>query len=96
MADIALGNSVGHASISEEERKRWREEGYELKRPPTPRVTVNLATDYAGFAKVGDWVEMHVDIQELGKSMSFANAYLLCDGEKIARSSSVFRNRGEP
>jgi len=24
---------------------------------------VNLTTDYAGFAKEGDWVEMHVDIQ---------------------------------
>lgn len=70
MADVALGNSIGHASISDEERKRWREDGYELKQPRVPRVTVNLATDYAGFAKVGDWVEMHVDIQKLGKSMS--------------------------
>ena len=92
MADIALGNSIGHASISDEERKRWREDGYELKRPPIPRVTVNLTTDYAGFAKAGDWVEMHVDIQKLGRSMSFATAHLHCDGERIARSSGVFRN----
>ena len=75
MADVALGNSIGHASISDEEREQWREGGYELKRPPVPRVTVNLSTDHAGFAKVGHWVEMNVDIQKLGKSMSFANAY---------------------
>lgn len=91
MADVALGNSIGHASISDEERRRWRESGYVLERPPPPRVTVNLTTDYAGFAKTGDWVEMHVDIQKLGKSMAFANCYLRCDGERIARSSGVYR-----
>jgi len=92
MADIALGNSIGYASISEEERRQWREDGYELKRPPIPRVTVNLTTDYMGYAKVGDWVEMHVDIQKLGKSLAFASAHLHCGGERIARSSGVFRN----
>ena len=92
MADIALGNSIGHASISDAERKQWRENGFELSRPPVPRVTVNLTTDYAGFAKAGDWVEMHVDIQKLGKSLSFANAYLLSNGERIARASGVYRN----
>ena len=94
MADIALGNSIGHASISDEERKSWREDGFELKRRPVSRVTVNLTTDYAGFAQVGDWVEMHVDIQKLGKSLSFANAYLLSKGERIARTSGVYRNLG--
>ena len=93
MADIALGNSIGHASISEEERIQWREEG-SLKRLSIPRVTVNLATDYAGFARVGDWVEMHVDIQKLGKSMAFASSHLHCNGERIARSSGVYRNLG--
>ena len=92
MADIALGNSIGHASISEEERAQWREDGYELRRPAIPRVTVNLTTDYAGFAKVGDWVEMHVEIQKLGKSLAFASAHLHCDGERIARSSGIYRN----
>ena len=94
MADVALGNSIGHASISDEEREQWREGGYELKRPPVPRVTVNLSTDHAGFAKVGHWVEMNVDIQKLGKSMSFANAYLTCDGDRIARASGVYRTLG--
>lgn len=92
MADVALGNSIGHASISDEELRQWRGSGYVLGRPPTPRVTVSLTTDYVGFAKAGDWVEMHVDIQKLGKSMAFANCYLHCDGERIARSSGVYRN----
>jgi acyl-coenzyme A thioesterase 13 len=94
MSDIALGNSIGHASISEEERRQWREDEFQLGHPPIPRVTVNLTTDYAGFARVGDWVEMHVDIQKLGKSLAFASAYLYCDGERIARSNGVYRNLG--
>ena len=92
MADVALGNSVGHASISEEERQKWREDGHRLQRAPIPRVTVNLTTDFAGFARAGDWVTMRVDIQKLGKSLSFVNAYLECNGERIARSSGVYRN----
>ena len=94
MTDIALGNSIGHASITDDERKQWREGGHELKRPPVPRVTVKLATDYAGFAKVGDWVEMHVDVQKLGKSLAFASAHLHCNGTQIARSSGAYRNLG--
>ena len=92
MADVALGNSIGYASISDEEREQWRADGYELKRAPVPRVTVSLTTDYAGFAKVGDWIEMHVDIQKLGPSLSFANAYLKSGGERLARASGVYRN----
>jgi len=94
MADIALGHSIGHASISDEDRRRWREEEYQLENPPIQRVTVNLTTDYAGSAKVGDWVEMHVDIQKLGVSLAFANAHLHCNGDRIARSSGVYRNLG--
>ncbi len=92
MADVALGNSIGHASISEEDRDKWRSAGHKLDRPPVPRVTVNLTTDYAGFAKVGDWIEMHVEIQKLGRSISFASAFLENEGEKIARSSGIYRN----
>jgi len=92
MADIALGNSIGHASISDEEREQWRSDGYELKRNPVHRVTVSMTIDYAGFAKAGDWIETHFDIQKLGKSLSFANAYLENDGDRIARASGVYRN----
>jgi len=94
MADVALGNAIGHASITEEERARWRENDYVLQRAPVPRVTVNLSTDYTGSAHIGDWLEMRVDVQKLGASLSFANAYLHCHGERIARTSGVYRNLG--
>jgi acyl-coenzyme A thioesterase PaaI-like protein len=94
MADIALGNSIGHASISAEEREMWRSTG-QLPRQPVPRVTVSMSCDYSGSAKLGDWIEMHVDIQRLGKSLSFANAYLdSIGGDRIARASGVYRNLG--
>lgn len=91
MADFALGNSIGHASISDEEREQWRSTG-QLTRKPVPRVTVSMTNDYAGTAKIGDWIEMHVDIQRLGRSLSFANAYLHLRGNRIARASGVYRN----
>lgn len=94
MADVALGNAIGHASVTEEERARWRENDHVLQRPPVPRVTVNLSTDYTGSARVGDWLEMRVDVQKLGASLAFANAYLRSNGERIARTSGVYRNLG--
>ncbi len=54
MADIALGNSIGHASISDEEGQRWRCTG-KLNREPVPRVTVTMTTDYSGSAMMAEW-----------------------------------------
>ena len=92
MADIALGNSIGHASISDSEREQWRSDDYKLKRPPVPRVTVSMTTDYMGFARAGDWIEMHVEIQKLGKTLSFATAFLVNGSNKVARTSGVYRD----
>ena len=94
MADIAMGNNIGYASVSAEEKRQWRESGRAPAHSIVRRVTVNLATDYMGVAKVGDWVEMQVDVQKLGQSMSFASARLHLGDEAIARSSGVFRNLG--
>ena len=30
--------------------------------PPTALTTANLTLDYAGTAKIGDWLETHVDV----------------------------------
>ncbi len=54
-------------------------------------VTVNLSTDFAGSAQVGDWVEARVDVQRVGRSVAFANCYLTVDGERIVRASAVFK-----
>lgn len=59
--------------------------GWEL-----PIATVNLSVDYAGAAQVGDWLEARVDIQRIGRSMIFANAFIYVDDKRIARASAVF------
>ncbi len=58
--------------------------------PPALAVTVNLTTDFAGSARVGDWVEARADVQKVGKRVVFANCYLSVDGERIVRASAVF------
>ena len=58
--------------------------------PPTGLITANLSADFAGAAKIGDWIEAHVDIQKVGSRLAFANAYLTVEGERIVRASAVF------
>jgi uncharacterized protein (TIGR00369 family) len=63
--------------------------------PPLSLTTANISTDFAGSARIGDWVEAHVDIQKIGSRLVFANAYLLVGSKRIARASAVFaRNAG--
>jgi uncharacterized protein (TIGR00369 family) len=67
--------------------------GYNAARsgsPPMKVATINLATDFSGYAELGDWLEAHVDIQKVGKSLAFANAYIYANGKRIARSSGVY------
>jgi uncharacterized protein (TIGR00369 family) len=58
--------------------------------PPVALLTANLSIDYAGSAKIGDWIEAHVDVQKIGSRMAFANAYLSVGSQRIARASAVF------
>ena len=58
--------------------------------PPAGLITASLTADFAGAAKLGDWVEAHVDIQKVGGRLAFANAFLMVDGERIVRASAVF------
>ncbi|HXZ02899.1 MAG TPA: hotdog domain-containing protein [Stellaceae bacterium] len=62
--------------------------------PPASLITASLSADFAGTAKVGDWVEAHVDIQKSGSRLAFANAYLTVGGERILRASAVFARMG--
>jgi len=62
--------------------------------PPAGLITANLTADFAGAAKIGDWVEAHVDVQKLGSRLAFANAFLVVDGERIVRASAVFTRAG--
>lgn len=56
----------------------------------SPYVTAHLAVDYAGAARVGDWVQSSVEIQRLGARLAFANGYLLAAGRRIVRASAIF------
>jgi len=58
--------------------------------PPTPIVTASQTIDYVGKAEQGDWVEVHTDVQKVGRSMAFANCYFHVNAKRIARASAVF------
>lgn len=58
--------------------------------PPTPLVTTSLTIDYAGIAKLGDWITIESDVQKVGKTLAFANCYFSVESLRIARASAVF------
>ncbi len=58
--------------------------------PPLGLITSHLSADIAGSARLGDWIEARVDIQKIGRTLAFANAYLHVDEARIARVSGVF------
>jgi uncharacterized protein (TIGR00369 family) len=63
--------------------------------PPASLTTASVTTDFAGSARVGDWLEAHVEVHKVGGRLAFANAWLVVDGQRIARASAVFaRNSG--
>src|SRR5262245_32080816 len=53
-------------------------------------VTAHLAVDYAGAARIGDWVESAVEVQRMGKRLAFANCYLVSGENRIVRASAIF------
>ena len=58
--------------------------------PPARLITASISADFAGSAKLGDWVEARVDVQRVGGTMAFANAYLHMDDRRVVRASAVF------
>jgi uncharacterized protein (TIGR00369 family) len=63
--------------------------------PPANLVTANLTLDFAGTAKIGDWLEAHVDVQKRGSRLSFANCYINVNEQRIVRASAVFLVAGQ-
>jgi acyl-coenzyme A thioesterase PaaI-like protein len=64
--------------------------------PSLGLITSNLSADIAGSAKLGDWIEARVDIQKIGRTLAFANAYLHAGEARIARVSGVFAVQRSP
>ncbi len=58
--------------------------------PPPSLTTANVTVDFAGTARVGDWIEAHVDVQKVGTRLAFANCYLVRNSERIVHASGVF------
>lgn len=63
--------------------------------PPTGLITASLSLDFAGTAKIGDWLEAKVDVQKKGGRLAFANCYISVGEQRIVRASAVFVVAGE-
>jgi acyl-coenzyme A thioesterase 13 len=58
--------------------------------PPAALTTASLTTDFADSARLGDWLEVDVEVQRVGERLAFANAYISANGRRIVRASAVF------
>ncbi len=58
--------------------------------PPLPLVTASMSIDFAGSAKLGDWLDARVDVQRVGGRIAFANCYICRGEERLLRASGVF------
>jgi acyl-coenzyme A thioesterase 13 len=58
-------------------------------------VTAHLAVDYAGAARLGQWIESKVEIQHVGTRLAFANCYLVAGAKPIVRASAIFARDGK-
>lgn len=63
--------------------------------PPMGLVTASLTIDYAGSAKISDWMHTRTDVQRRGGRLAFANCYIYVGEQRIVRASGVFLARME-
>jgi acyl-coenzyme A thioesterase 13 len=63
--------------------------------PPVGLVTASLTLDFVGTARIGDWLETHVDILKQGSRLAFANCYVAVGEQRIVRASAVFLVAGQ-
>ena len=63
----------------------------EGRKPAGGLVTVSMATDFIGAAKLGQWVEVDTQYVKAGKTLCFAQSFVTADGEVIARSDARFK-----
>ena len=79
LADNAMGLSCV-AVLTDEGRK-----------PEGGLVTVSMATDFVGAAKLGQWLEFDTQYVKTGRTLCFAQSFVTADGEVIARADARFR-----
>lgn len=85
LADLALGYAmIGKAEGPGEAGRRRG--GF---------VTVNLSIDYAGSAKLGEWIESDIEVQKIGTQIAFCSGYLVVGERRVVRASGVFALSGK-
>lgn len=63
----------------------------EGRKPEGGLVTVSMATDFIGAAKLGQWVAFDTRYVKTGRTLCFAQAFVTADGEVIGRADARFR-----
>lgn len=63
----------------------------EGRKPEGGLVTVSLAIDYVGAAKLGQWVMVDTQYVKSGRTLCFAQAFVTADGDVIARADARFK-----
>lgn len=61
------------------------------RKPAGGLVTVSMATDFIGAAKLGQWVAVDTQYVKAGRTLCFAQAFVTADGEVIARADARFK-----
>jgi acyl-coenzyme A thioesterase PaaI-like protein len=54
-------------------------------------VTIGLAVDFIGSAKVGQWLAVESDVIRTGSTICFAQSLIKADDIVIARANGTFR-----
>ena len=57
----------------------------------TSYVTVSLAVDYVGSARIGQWLAVECEMIKTGSTLCFAQSMIKADDAAIARASATFR-----
>jgi uncharacterized protein (TIGR00369 family) len=63
----------------------------EGRKPEGGLVTISLAIDYMGAAKLGQWMAVDTQYVRTGRSLCFAQAFVTADGDVIARADARFK-----
>lgn len=58
--------------------------------PPLPMVTANLSSEFLAPAKLGEWLEAHVEILRVGSRLGFADCRLRVGERLVMRASGTF------
>lgn len=56
----------------------------------TNLITTSITIDFAGSARIGDWVVFRTDVQKVGRKAAFANCYGSVGETRIVRASGIF------